>query len=336
MSLFKKAAVCTDLHIGAKSNSVTHNEDCIEFLKWFTKTAIDNNCDTCLFLGDYHNNRSTMNIRSMNYTVRGLEILSKNFSKIYFIPGNHDLFFKEKRDIHSVEWAKHIPNITIINDWFNEGDVVIAPWLVEQDYKKLKKLKGKYIFGHFELPGFLLNSMIKMPDHGDINDSHFEKFDHCFSGHFHKRQTNKNITYIGNCFPLNFSDAWDDDRGMMILEWDKDPTFISWPNQPTYRTIALSKLIEQADEILKPKQHIKVNIDIDVSYEEITYIKENFIQLYNLRELLLIQDKSINNIEIDETDIAVDSIDNVIHHQINSIDSEKYDTNLLTSIYNDL
>jgi len=57
-----------------------------------------------------------------------------------------------------------------------------------------------------------------MPDHGTVQRGDFGGFDHVFTGHFHKRQTANNITYIGNCFPHNYADAGDDERGMMILE----------------------------------------------------------------------------------------------------------------------
>ena len=33
--MLKKAAVCTDIHFGKKTNSKVHNEDCIRFLEWF-------------------------------------------------------------------------------------------------------------------------------------------------------------------------------------------------------------------------------------------------------------------------------------------------------------
>ena len=35
-NLFKKAAVCTDIHWGLKSNSLQHNLDCDQFIDWFT------------------------------------------------------------------------------------------------------------------------------------------------------------------------------------------------------------------------------------------------------------------------------------------------------------
>ena len=195
-NLFRKAAIFTDIHFGLKSNSVTHNEDCLNFVKWATAKAKAEGCETCMFLGDWHNNRASLNIVTLNYSLRALEHMNANFEHVYFIPGNHDLYYRDKRDIQSVEWARHLPNVTICNDWFHSGDVVIAPWLVGDDHKRISKLTGKYMFGHFELPGYLMNAMVEMPDHGEVQREHFTNFEHVFTGHFHKRQTKKNITYI--------------------------------------------------------------------------------------------------------------------------------------------
>jgi len=218
-NLFKKAAVFTDIHFGLKSNSVQHNQDCSDFVDWFIKKAKEENCETCFFLGDYNHHRASINIQTMQFGLRALEKLNNSFDHVYFIPGNHDLYYRDKRDVHSVEWAKHLPNVTIVNDWFIQDEVVIAPWLVGEDHKKLAKLSGKYLFGHFELPAFYMNAMVQMPDHGDVSDNDLVGFEKVFSGHFHKRQARNNIWYIGNAFPHNYADAGDDQRGMMILEW---------------------------------------------------------------------------------------------------------------------
>jgi DNA repair exonuclease SbcCD nuclease subunit len=152
-NLFKKAALMTDIHFGLKSNSQLHNDDCLAFVKWATAKAKSEGCETAMFLGDWHNSRANINIVTLNYSLQALEHLNANFDSVYFIPGNHDLYYRDKRDIQSVEWAKHLPNIHICNDWFSSGDVIIAPWLCGDDHKRIPKLSSKYMFGHFELPG---------------------------------------------------------------------------------------------------------------------------------------------------------------------------------------
>jgi hypothetical protein len=263
--------------------------------------------------------------------------MSANFDRLFFIPGNHDLYYRDKRDIQSVEWARHLPNIEICNDWFISGDVVIAPWLVGDDHKRIPKLTGKYMFGHFELPGYLMNAMVAMPEHGDVRREHFGNFDHVYTGHFHKRQTQKNITYIGNCFPHNYADAGDDDRGVMILEWGEEPNFYSWPDQPKYRVYQLSDVINHTESMLKEGMHCRVNLDIDISYEEATFIKENFIQTYKLREITLIPAKVTELTEYEiQGNIAFESVDQIVAGQLSTIESDKFNKSLLLDIYRNL
>ena len=337
MGLFKKAAICTDIHWGLKSNSIVHNRDCEAFIDWFIDTAKKNGCETGMFLGDWHNHRASINLQTLQFSLRALEKLSAAFERFYFIPGNHDLYYRDKRDIHGAEWARHLPNIQIVNDWFQDGDVVIAPWLVGDDYKRLPKLKGQYLFGHLELPHFKMNAMVEMPDHGELNIDHFGGFDTVFSGHFHLRQRRKNVQYIGNCFPHNFADAGDDKRGMMILDWGKEAEFHAWPGQPLYRVIKLSDAIDHAKDIFQPNMHARVELNIDISYEEANFIKETFIKDYSLRECALIPIKNnAVNLDLAPGDIKFESVDQIVTDQLTNIESEFYDPKLLLKIYQTL
>jgi len=336
-NLFKKAAVFTDIHYGNKSNSLVHNTDCINFVSWFVEKAKQEGCETCLFLGDWNHHRASINIQTLQFGLRSLELLSENFQQVYFIPGNHDLYYRDRRDIHSVEWAKHLPNITIVNDWFQAGDCVIAPWLVGNDYKKLAKLSGKYLFAHLELPHFFMNAQIAMPDHGEINDGHVEGFEKVFSGHFHKRQARKNIWYIGNAFPHNYADAGDDQRGMMVLEWGEEPEFHSWPNQPLFRVYKLSDVLENPKGLLLPDSHVRVHLDIDISYEEANFIRETLIPDHKLREMTLIPIKVDQVEQYQNTDgMKFESVDQIVLESINAIESESFDKRLLLEIYNNI
>ena len=335
-NLFKKIACFTDIHFGLKSNSAVHNQDCEDFVDWYITKAKEEGCDTGIFMGDWHHNRNSLNITTMDYSLRALEKLGKAFDNFYFFPGNHDLYYKDKRDIHSVEFGKYIPGVTVIHEPTTIGDVTLCPWLVGDEWRSINKKGGKYCFGHFELPKFFMNAMVQMPDHGELQVDAFKGFELGFSGHFHKRQQNENMVYIGNAFPHNYSDAWDDERGMMILEWGGQPVYHTWPGQPTFRTIKLSELIDRADEIILPKQHLRVTLDIDISFEEASFIKEKFIADYAIRELTLIAEKKDVEINTNIDIQAFESVDQIVSSQIISIDSDTYDKNTLLAIYNSL
>jgi DNA repair exonuclease SbcCD nuclease subunit len=337
MSLFKKALLFTDIHFGLKSNSLVHNQDCEAFVDWAIQLGKEQGCETGFFLGDWHHHRASLNLQTLNFSLRSLEKLSRAFDRFYFIPGNHDLYYRDRRDIHGAEWARHIPNIIVVNDWFQDEDVVIAPWLVGDDHKRIPKLNARYVLGHFELPHFKMNAMVEMPDHGELQAEHFDGVGEVFSGHFHLRQQRRNINYIGNAFPHNFADAGDDKRGCTVVEWGEKPTYHAWPGQPLYRVTKLSSVIDSAPTILVPNMHVRVELDIDISYEEATFIKDTFIKDYNLREMALIPVKSTAvDTDMAPGEVRFESVDQIVTDQITNISSEFYDPKLLLQIYQNL
>ena len=337
MNLFKKVACFTDIHFGLKSNSTTHLKDCEEFVDWYIETAQANGCDTGIFLGDWSHNRNSLNLITLDTSLRCLEKLGKAFDQFFWFPGNHDLYYKDKRDIHSSAFGRHIPGVTVVESVTTLGGVTLVPWLVGDEWKTIEKIKSKYIFGHFELPLFYMNAMVQMPDHGELQSHHFKHPDYVFSGHFHKRQQRDKVIYIGNTFPHNFSDTWDDERGMMILEWGGKPEFHDWPDCPKYRTITLSDLIDRKTEVMKSKMHLKVNLDIDISFEEANFIKETFMNEYDIREISLILDKSnLEGTYEDNPDAVFESVDQIVAEQLLSLDNGQYNKNTLIEIYNNL
>jgi hypothetical protein len=85
-----------------------------------------------------------------------------------------------------------------------------------------------------------------------------------------------------------------------------------------------------------PKQHLRVTLDIDISFEEASFIKEKFMADYDIRELTLIAEKK--DIEIN-TNIDIqtfESVDQIVSSQIVNIDSDQFNKNTLLAIYNSL
>ena len=336
--MFKKAAVFTDIHFGLKGNSKIHNDDCEKFVDWYIAQAKENGCETGIFCGDWHHNRSSLNLTTMDSTIRCLEKLGQAFEKFYMFVGNHDLYYKDKRDVSSTEFARHIPGITVVDKMTVEDDVALVPWLVGDEWKTIGKTKAKYMFGHFELPSFYMNAMVQMPDTGELQPAHFENQEYVFSGHFHKRQVQGKIHYIGNAFPHNYADAWDDERGMMILDKENnaEPQYLNWADCPKYRTTTLSKLLDPDNDIIKPNMYLRVTLDLPISYEEASFIKETYISTHGCREITLIPQSQVEEIST-ELDISkFESVDEIVSKEISAIDSDTYNKKMLLDIYNEL
>lgn len=331
--LFKHAACFTDIHYGLKQNSRLHLDDCHRYIDWFIAEAKARGAETCIFLGDWSHHRASVNVATMNASIKDFKKLNDNFEKVYFITGNHDLYYRDKRELNSIEYARDLPNFVMIDEPFNQGNVSIWPWLVGNEHKKLAKEKCKYMFGHFELPHFKMNAMVEMPDHGGIKAEDLTGPEYVFSGHFHKRQYKNNIHYIGNAFPHNYADVDDNDRGAMFLEWGGEPQYVNWQECPKYKVITLSDLLDDHQNLLDKYTYARVKLNISISYEEANFIKEKMSEQYNVRELQLIPVKEEEE-AYEGGEIKFESVDQIVISQLETIESNTVNKQTLIDIYN--
>lgn len=334
-TLFKKAVTITDVHFGRQGNSAQANQDNLDYIAWFIEEAKTWGAETCIMMGDWHDNRHSLHVSTMNYSLTAMQMLNDAFKTVHWIPGNHDLFYRDKRDVSSVEFVKHLPNIEIVRKPTTIAGVTLLPWLVGDEAKKLKALKSRYIFGHLELGGFMMNAKVEMPEteHG-LKANEFVNQDYVFSGHFHIRQQKGRVVYTGNTMPFNFSDNWDEDRGMMMLEWGKEPQFKAWPDQPLFRTMRLSEILDKPQALLRPRMTARVAMDIDISYEEAQLIKDTFIADYGLRKLELApQTKSSVDEHEFSGEVVYQTVDQIVVDGLMSVQSIGLKPETLVEIY---
>ena len=62
--------------------------DCEEFVDWYIEKAKEEGCDVGIFLGDWHHNRNSLNITTMDYSLRALEKLGQAFDQFFFFPAH--------------------------------------------------------------------------------------------------------------------------------------------------------------------------------------------------------------------------------------------------------
>ena len=336
-NLFKKVACFTDIHFGRRGNDRQANQDNADFIDWFIAEAKAWGADTIICLGDWHDHRNTLNISTLHYSLDCMEKLSQATDNFFLINGNHDLFYRDKREINSVEFGRNIEQLTLVKEPLTIGNVTLLPWLVGDEWKKVPEITSKYIFGHFELPHFFMNAMIEMPDHGGLQQEHFKNQDYVFSGHFHKRQARGKVVYLGNVFPFNFADAWDDDRGAMFLEWDGEPFFKEWDQAPKYRTMKVSEMMSEPETYILPKSYIRASIDVDLTYEEAQYIKDVFVKQFDARKIDLVPINKGLEADGDFDDSAVfQSIDQIVVEGLKAVQSGGISNDTLIEIYRGL
>jgi DNA repair exonuclease SbcCD nuclease subunit len=336
--LFAKAVTLTDVHFGRNSNSPVANQDNLDFIDWFVEEAKTYGADTCIMMGDWHDNRHSIHVSTMDYSLRGIEKLNDAFKKVYWVPGNHDLLYRDRRDVTSTTFAKHLPNIEFVREPLIRGDVCILPWLVGGEENRTKKYtKSRYIFGHLELPGYMMNARVPMPHHADgVTTEDFKGPEYVFSGHFHFRQAKDNVVYTGNIMPFNFADVDDSDRGMMCLEWGKEPVFKAWPEQPLYRTMLLSEMLNEPDKKLVPKLTARVTLDIDITFEEAQVVRDEFMGKYGLRKIELVHQAKTSLDQEFGKDVVFQSVDQIVVDGLLKVVSNAVDPSRLVEIYQSL
>ena len=114
-STYNKIACFTDIHWGLKQNSEDHNNNCIKFIEWMCDDVSKKHVEAIVFLGDWFDNRSTINVHTLNFSHIGLSRLNKLNIPIFMIVGNHDMYHRHNRDIHSLVEFNNYTNVKVID-----------------------------------------------------------------------------------------------------------------------------------------------------------------------------------------------------------------------------
>ena len=288
-SSIKKIAMFTDIHFGKKNNSLQHNQDCLDYVTWFCdKVKRDTEITHVVFMGDWFENRNAVNVMTMNMAQSALELLNGLELPVYIIVGNHDLYHRESRKVFSTKIFDQFSNVKMVSEpTVIEESFLICPYLFKNEYASLAQYsKYPYWLGHFEFRNFVVTGSDRKMEHGP-DHTQFGEPTFIFSGHFHKRQSIDNVVYIGNTFPMDYGDAWDDARGLCILDTRNDDVeFIDWDNCPKYRKVKLSDVLS-GNFSLPEKCRVRCLVDMDIGYSEAQGIREEMINELKLREFAL-------------------------------------------------
>lgn len=354
MKKLRKGAFCTDIHFGKKSNSPVHNQDCLNFLDWFCDNVRkDPSIDYVAFLGDWNENRSSINLSTLQYSYYGAKKLDDLGLPVYFVVGNHDLYHRHTREVYSVLPFAQFRNFHIIDTPQIIKEVAdgafFSPYLFHEEYDKLDQyLKLPFWAGHFEFKGFRVTGYnMLMPTGPD--PLKFAGPKHILSGHFHQRQQQGNIVYTGNCFPMDFGDVNDYKRGMSIYDHDNgEISFTDWGACPKYMKVKLSDLLDGTAK-LQQEARVIVKLDEELSLEESNAIRDTYMKKYKLREFSMEESTSeelkdvLENTETDaldglsmEDDGKSSSVDELVIKMLKDIDSDKIDNEMLIAEYNSL
>ena len=335
-----KSAMFTDIHFGKHNNSEMHNYDCLNFIKWFKEeTEKDKDVDHIVFLGDWFEHRSAVNGLTLNIAHEAAKILNSINLPIFFIVGNHDLYYRNTREIYTTKIFDSFENFILIDKPIEIKNVLFCPFLSPDEYHILNSTKCDVIYGHFEFKGFVLTGETYKLEHGPDPDL-YNSPKKIFSGHFHKRQSSKNVHYIGNTFPMDFGDANDFNRGCAFYDYKNDDIqYKNWKTAPTYIKKNLSEILENPS-CLKTNSRVIVKVDTEISFDETNELKKVLEEKLNLREIsfqeppLVLPEISDAEKIIEEKNLS--TTNDIINGLLETIEEAEIDNSLLQKIYREL
>lgn len=219
-----KVAIVTDTHFGFKNDSPLFLEAYLKFFEeQFFPYLLKNNIKNVIHMGDVLDRRKFINFNTLRQVrKRFTEWFRNNGITVYCVIGNHDCYWKNTNEVNSV--------VEIFGDDFRvfekPQDVILdgmvcgfVPWISKDNVKDveeyLSKSNADVVFGHFEITGYEVVRGVR--HEGGMNPTALNRFKQVYSGHFHCKQENGNIFYLGTPYDMFYSDVIET-KGFHILD----------------------------------------------------------------------------------------------------------------------
>ena len=262
----------------------------------------EHNIKHCIHLGDITDRRKFINFKTLDkFRHDFVYKLGRYDVDTHVIIGNHDTYYKNTNEINSMNTlftsfdGKYEPYIytkaTEVD--FDGCKMLFLPWICDDNrdetMQMIKDTDAQIVMGHLEVKGFTMYKGFTNFDHG-LDRKVFSKLDRAFSGHFHHKSTQDNITYLGNPYQMTWSD-YGDKRGFHIF--DTETREIEFNENP----YSIFKKLEYNDR--------------DKSYEnfDASEFKDHYVKVV-----------VINKINAKQFDKVIDKLYNADVHEINIIE----------------
>jgi predicted phosphodiesterase len=231
MILSGKQIILGDCHFGKGKFSQNMFDTQMDFFeKQLFPYMQENGIDTIIQLGDFIDNRKNADIYFLNQLVdKFFEPMQGYGFKMIEILGNHDIYFKNTRDVNLMRIIEKMypDNLTVLSEreyvYINEKKGYFVPWILENESLTAKELKGvEYLFGHFEIRNFQM-AKGHIDEKSTLTSDFFTKLKikRVFSGHYHLVDNKANISYIGTPYQLDWGD-FDDFKYFYVLDTESE------------------------------------------------------------------------------------------------------------------
>jgi DNA repair exonuclease SbcCD nuclease subunit len=235
-----KYIVLGDVHFGKSKGNPIFLQNQLDFFNiQLIPFMIKNKIDTIFQLGDFLDNRKTLDGYVYSNLIELFDKLKENNIKIVFPLGNHDIYWRESLEIHLVDiFRKIYPEVfTIITEetffTINNKKVAFVPWLTEGSKVSDKVKSTEVILGHFGIKNFEVVKGVESSHGLEIEVFGGAKV---YSGHFHNMQRKGNILYTGSPYQFDWG-CYKENRGFWVTDFHSEDLF--YENQVSYKHLKI-------------------------------------------------------------------------------------------------
>lgn len=242
-----KIALIADQHFGARNNSNLFFDYFDRFYNdRFFPYLDEHGIDVILNAGDHLDNRKTINVLAgQRFSSTWIKNLCDRNIQEHSILGNHTVYYRNTNKVNSLDqFYKDKDNLhlyTVSPEEVEIGGIVwgMIPWITtdnkEECLEFIRTTKAQILFGHFEIIGFYMDGGHKCET--GISVSELKRFDRVFSGHFHKKQTLNNVSYLGTPYDLTYADIGET-KGFHVFDTETmDMEFIPFDEKLFYKFV---------------------------------------------------------------------------------------------------
>ena len=122
-----RAILLSDTHMGIKNSNKLYLNLTYNLFKEVADYCNVNNISNIIHCGDMFHTRYSINILTLSYSYKIIELLKKNNIHIYICIGNHDLYYKSLPEPNTLMVLNKYDNVTIINEPTEFDHEIICP-----------------------------------------------------------------------------------------------------------------------------------------------------------------------------------------------------------------
>lgn len=333
-----KIPIICDTHFGYKNDSPIFREYFNDFFqKIFFPYIEQNNIREIIHLGDLMDRRKYVNIDTARYIRENfIEKLEKLNVTMHVLLGNHDVYYKNTNTTNSIKELFQNSKSVKIYDQFQDATIAgfsfaMFPWICEENHQEfldfIGKSTSKVAMGHFELQGYEVLRGIKSEE--GLSKDVLQKFQNVYSGHFHQKNGDGHINYLGTQYDMNFSDT-EETKGFHIFYTEtSEIEFIRNPQKMYYRIVYDDTIEFDFPDFSKYKN---TYVKLVVKNKKSSKIFDKYLaKLYevNPHEVNIVDEFELTDTSADNIDITQDTL-SIICKDIE--ENKNYDPQIINSL----